>query len=31
MIGYWDRKSPGTRHTLVEAERRGIPTEIIRV
>jgi hypothetical protein len=30
VIAFWDGKSAGTKHTLTEAERRGIPVEIIR-
>lgn len=28
VIAFWDGKSPGTRHTIKEAKRRGIPVEI---
>jgi hypothetical protein len=30
VIAFWDGKSRGTHHTIVEAERRGIRTEIHR-
>ena len=29
VIAFWDGKSKGTRHTIREAEKRGIPVEII--
>lgn len=29
VIGFWDGISRGTKHTLAQAERRGIPVEII--
>lgn len=29
VLGFWDGRSRGTKHTLTEARRRGIPTEII--
>lgn len=31
VVAFWDGKSPGTRDTIVEAERRRTPTLIIRV
>jgi hypothetical protein len=30
VIAFWDGVSRGTMNTIVEAEKRGIPTEIIR-
>lgn len=30
VIAFWDGESRGTRHTIMEAERRGIAVEIIR-
>lgn len=29
VIAFWDGSSPGTRHTIEEARRRGIPVEIV--
>ena len=29
-IGFWDGRSPGSKHMKGECERRGIPVEIIR-
>lgn len=29
VIAYWDGKSPGTKHTITEAQTRGIPVEVI--
>jgi hypothetical protein len=29
VLAFWDGKSPGTKHTLDEAERRGIPRWIV--
>lgn len=29
VIAFWDGKSPGTRHTITEAGRRGIRVEVI--
>lgn len=30
VIAFWRGNSPGTRHTIEEARRRGIPVEVIR-
>jgi hypothetical protein len=30
VVAFWDGESRGTRHTIAEAERRGIPVEVIR-
>lgn len=29
VIAFWDGESPGTKHTITEAQRRGIPVEVI--
>lgn len=29
VIAFWDGKSKGTSHTITEARKRGIPTEVI--
>lgn len=29
VIAFWDWRSSGTRHTIDEAKKRGIPTEIV--
>jgi hypothetical protein len=29
VIAFWDGESRGTRHTIDEAKRRGIPVEIV--
>lgn len=29
VIAFWDGKSPGTKHTITEARKRGITVEII--
>jgi hypothetical protein len=29
VIAFWDGKSAGTRHTITEARKRGIPVEVI--
>jgi len=29
VIAFWDGESPGTKHTITEAGRRGIPVEVI--
>lgn len=28
VLGFWDGRSRGTKHTLTEARRRGIPVEV---
>ncbi len=28
VLAFWDGQSPGTRHTITEARRRGIPVEV---
>lgn len=30
VLAFWDGLSPGTAHTIKEAEKRGIPVEVIR-
>jgi hypothetical protein len=30
VIAFWDGQSRGTKHTIDEAKRRGIPVEVIR-
>ena len=30
VLAFWDGKSTGTKHTIDEAVRRGIPVEIVR-
>ena len=30
VLAFWDGQSPGTQHCFREAEKRGIPVEIIR-
>jgi len=30
VLAFWDGRSPGTRHTITQAHRRGIPVEIIK-
>ena len=29
VLAFWDGSSPGTRHTIKEARRRGIPVEVV--
>jgi hypothetical protein len=29
VLAYWDGGSTGTAHTIREAQRRGIPTEVV--
>lgn len=31
VIAFWNGKSPGTKHTITEAERRGIKTVVVIV
>jgi hypothetical protein len=31
VLAFWDGQSKGTKHTIDEAERRGIPVEIVRM
>lgn len=31
VLAFWDGKSKGTRHTIEEARKRGIPVEVVGV
>lgn len=31
VLAFWDGKSKGTKHTVDEAGRRGIPVEVVRL
>ena len=30
VVAFWDGESKGTKHTMDEAEKRGIPVEVVR-
>lgn len=31
VLAFWDGQSPGTRHTINEAEKRGIPVNLVMI